>query len=256
MRLAPLVLAVVPACFPQNGGSPNPPQAPAQLGADLPSHEILSYNVEWRLITAGRARLEFTRQPGGDARASVHLESAGLVSTLYKVEDDYLVNLNSSLCAQTVQMTSREGPRHRETRITFDAAARRADYLERDRLKNTILLQHEIEIPPCVHDVLGALMFLRTLNLEPGQSTMAAVSDGKRSVMAKVEAQSREDIKTPEGTFHTICYEAYLFNNVLYRRPAHLHIWLTDDRRKLPVQVRVRMQFTIGTITLLLQKHE
>jgi len=99
-------------------------------------------------------------------------------------------------------------------------------------------------------------MYMRTLNLEPGQSAMAAVSDGKKSVLAKVEAQSREDIKTPEGVFHTICYEVYLFNNVLFRRPAHLHIWLTDDRRRLPVQLQVRMQFTIGTITLHLLKHE
>jgi len=256
MRLAPLLLAAVPACFPQNGGSPNPAQAAAPVGADLPAHEVLYYNVEWRLITAGRARVEFTRQAGGAARAAVQVESVGLVSTLYKVEDHYSVNLTPSLCAETVQMTAREGSRHRETSITFDGAAHRADYLERDRLKNTVLLQREIEIPTCVHDVLGGLMFLRTLNLEPGQSTMAAVSDGKRAVMAKVEAQSREDIKTPEGTFHTICYEAYLFNNVLYRRPAHLQIWLSDDRRKLPIQVRVRMQFTIGTITLLLQKHE
>jgi len=62
-----------------------------------------------------------------------------------------------------------------------------------------------------------------------------------------VEAQQREDVKTPEGVFHTIRYEAYLFDNVLYRRPAHLNIWLTDDRRKLPVEIRVRMQFAIGT---------
>jgi hypothetical protein len=47
-----------------------------------------------------------------------------------------------------------------------------------------------------------------------------------------------------------------VFNDVLYRRPAHLYIWLTDDRRKLPVRVQVRMQFTIGTITLLLEKVE
>jgi hypothetical protein len=153
-------------------------------------------------------------------------------------------------------MDSHEGSRERDTKIAFDAAAHRAAYLERDRLKNTTLLQQEIEIPPCVHDVVGGLLYLRTLNLEPGQSVMVPVSDGKRSVMAKVQAQSREEVKTPEGAFHTICYEAYLFNNVLYRRPAHLNIWLTDDRRRLPVQIRVRMQFTIGTITLQLRKHE
>jgi len=119
-----------------------------------------------------------------------------------------------------------------------------------------VLLAQDIEIPPCVHDVAGGLYFLRTLNLEPGHSVNVAVSDGKKSVMAKVEAQQREDVKTPEGVFHTIRYEAYLFDNVLYRRPAHLNIWLTDDRRKLPVEIRVRMQFAIGTIALLLEKHE
>jgi hypothetical protein len=97
---------------------------------------------------------------------------------------------------------------------------------------------------------------MRTLTLEPGQSTTIPVSDGKKFAMAKVEAQAREDVKTPEGVFHTIRYEIYLFNDVLYRRPAHVNMWLTDDRRKLPVEIRVRMQFTIGTITLLLEKHE
>jgi hypothetical protein len=253
MRLAALLLTVVLVLSPQAAVSPS--QRPGDPG-DLPAKETLYYNVEWRLITAGRAKVEWFRLPHADWQVNLRLESAGLVSTLYKIEDNYSAHLSPSLCAESVYMTSREGSRQRETRIGFDAAAHRASYLERDRLKNTTLLQHEIEIPSCVHDVVGGLLFLRTLNLEPGQSLVVPVSDGKRSVMAKVEAQSREEIKTPEGAFHTICYEAYLFNNVLYRRPAHLQIWLTDDRRKLPVQIRVRMPFTVGTITLLLQKHE
>ena len=119
-----------------------------------------------------------------------------------------------------------------------------------------MILAKETDTSGCVHDVVGGLYYLRTLSLEPGESAQVPVSDGKKSVMAKVEAQQREDIKTPEGTFHTIRYEIFLFDNVLYRRSAHLNVWLTDDRRKLPVQIRVRMQFTIGTITLQLEKHE
>ena len=72
--------------------------------------------------------------------------------------------------------------------------------------------------------------------------------------MARVEAQQREDVRTPAGTFKTVRYEVFLFNNVLYRRAAHVYVWLTDDARRLPVQVRVRMQFTIGTITMQLEK--
>lgn len=227
----------------------------AQTGP-LPPKETLYYNVEWRLITAGKAKVEWTALPRGGGHINLHLESVGLVSKLFKVEDDYAVNLGSGLCAESSQFTSQEGSRQRETRITYDGAAHKADYLERDRLKNAVLLQREIEIPACVHDVAGGMYFLRTLNLEPGQSTIVPVTDGKKSASAKVEAQGREDVKTPEGTFHTIRYEVYLFNDVLYHRPAHLNLWLTDDRRRLPVQIRVRMQITIGTITLQLEKHE
>ena len=224
----------------------------------LPSKETLYYNLEWRLITAGKARVELMARPQPRAgwQVNLHLESVGLVSKLFKVEDDYSALLNPSLCAESAQMTTHEGNRQRETKITFDAENKKASYLERDRIKNSTVLSHEIDIPACVHDVIGGLYFLRTLNLEPNQSTEVPVSDGKKSVMARVEAQQREDVKTPDGVFKTVRYELYLFNDVLYRRSGHLTVWLSDDRRKLPVQIRVRLQFTIGTITLQLAKHE
>lgn len=229
------------------------PQTPS-----LPSKETFFYDVEWRLITAGKARLEWNAlpQPRTGWEARLHLESVGLVSKLFKVEDDYVTTLNSALCAEAMQLTSYEGSRKRETKVTYDSESRRASYLERDQVKNTTVLAKEIEIPPCVHDVVGGLFYLRTLNVEPGQSVQMPLSDGKKSVNAKIEAQQREDIKTPAGTFKTVRYEIFLFNNVLYSRSAHLYAWLTDDRRKLPVRIRVRMPITVGTLTLQLEKYE
>jgi Protein of unknown function (DUF3108) len=227
--------------------------------SSLPAKETLHYNIEWRLFSAGKATVDLaaTPAPKPGMQATLRLESSGIVSKLFKVEDDYSAALNPNYCAQTLQMTTHEGNRLRETKVTFDSETKKASYLERDRAKNnaTVLAQ-EIDIPACVHDVLGGLFFIRTLALEPGQSTQIPVSDGKKSVMVKVEAQAREDVKTPEGSFKTIRYEVYLFNGVLYRRPAHLTLWVSDDRRKLPVQIRVRMTFTIGTILLQLEKHE
>ena len=196
-------------------------------------------------------------QPRPGYQVNLHLESSGIVSKLFKVEDDYSASMSPAYCAQSLQMTTQEGSRLRETKITFDAESKKATYLERDRAKNNAVVNsQETEIPACVHDVIGGLFFVRTLNLEPGQSTQIPVSDGKKSVMVKVEAQAREDVKTPEGTFKTVRYEVYLFNGVLYKRSAHVNVWVSDDRRKLPVQIRVRMTFTIGTINLQLEKHE
>jgi hypothetical protein len=104
--------------------------------------------------------------------------------------------------------------------------------------------------------VIGGLLFLRTLNLEPGHSIEVPVSDGKKSVSAKVEAQQREQIKVPAGSFKTVRYEIFLFDNVLYRRPAHLYVWLSDDARRVLVRLQVRLRFTIGTITFQLEKEE
>jgi hypothetical protein len=227
--------------------------------SSLPARETLYYTIDWRLFTAGKAKVELstTQQPRPGYQVNLHVESTGIVSKLFKVEDEYSAAMSPGYCAQSLQMNTQEGNRLRETKITFDAEAKKASYLERDRAKNNaIVLSQETEIPACVHDVIGGLFFIRTLNLEPGQSTQIPVSDGKKSVMVKVEAQAREDVKTPEGTFKTIRYEVYLFNGVLYKRAAHVNLWVSDDRRKLPVQIRVRMTFTIGTINLQLEKHE
>jgi hypothetical protein len=250
-----LVLAILlctPARSMQSGAAPVATPA-------LPAKETLSYAIQWRLIDAGKAKLSWeanphSARPGWDVK--LHLESTGLVSRLFKVDDNYSASLNQELCALNTQLKAQEGSRHRETQVTFDAGTRKASYLERDTDTHSVVLAKETEIPACVHDVVGGLYHLRTLNVEPGQSVQVPVSDGKKSVSARIEAQRRESVKTPTGTYPTIRYEIFLFNNALYRRPAHLYVWLTDDRRRLPVQIQVKLTFTIGTITFLLEKEE
>jgi hypothetical protein len=220
----------------------------------LPTSENLRYSIEWRLITAGKTHLAWTATGAGGFQANLQIESAGLVSKLFKVNDEYSSNLDAGLCAHSSLMKTNEGSRHRETRITFDAERKKASYLERDTVKNAVLASSEIDIPPCVCDIIGALYRMRTLNMEPGQAGQIPVSDGRKSVMVRVESQRREQVKTPAGSFKTIRYEAFLFNNVIYRRSGRVYVWLTEDARRLPVQIQVRLQLHIGTITLQLEK--
>src|SRR5215831_8198500 len=101
----------------------------AQAGqpqSTLPARETLAYTVEWRLITAGKVQLGWTVSPQADKagwQTKVHLESTGLVSKLFKVNDDYSSVMNENLCADSSLMNSQEGWRRRETRVTFDAAS-------------------------------------------------------------------------------------------------------------------------------------
>jgi hypothetical protein len=232
-----------------------PSQSPPADGPAASAGETLQYRVEWRLIHAGKVRLE-RRNSGGGYQARLQIQSAGLVSMLYRVDDLYLAQLNENLCAVSSLLTARESSRQREARVTYDSERGKASYLERDLRKNANVDALEIDIPACTHDIVGGLYSLRAMRIEAGGSAEIPMSDGKKSVTARVEAQRQETVTTPAGRFKTIRYEAFLFNNVLYRRGGTLQIWLTDDDRRLPVQVRLRLQFPIGAITLQLEKAE
>jgi hypothetical protein len=227
-------------------------------GDPVATHEELDYSVEWRLIPAGTAQIDWTATPHSAAAASelkMHLQSTGLVSRLFHVDDQYLALMNQHLCAQRTEMMAHEGSRNRETYVAFDPQLHLASHVEKDLNRNTTVTQ-EVEIPPCVHDVLGGLLLLRNMKLEPGTAAQIPVSDGKKFAQVRVESQRREDLVTPLGPRKTIRYEVFVFDNVLYKRSGHLHIWLTDDSRRLPVQLQVRLQFTIGTITFRLSKDD
>ncbi len=218
----------------------------------LPPSETLSYEVEWRLIHAGNAKLGWKAEPMGGWRANLSLESVGLVSRLYKVNNDYSSLFNDRLCIQNSLLKTNEGNKRTETTVTYGHS--KARYIERDLVKNQVADSHEIDIRGCEHDVVGALYRLRTMNVAVGHSVQIPISDGKKVIMGRVEAQQRENVRIEGIDYKTVRYEAHLFNGVLYRRSGRLFIWLTEDDRRLPVQIRVRLPFYIGTVTLQLNR--
>jgi len=213
--------------------------------------ERLSYTIEWRLIHAGNMVVDT-----GPTSDVLKLESAGMVSALYKVDDTYRVQFDSSFCAASSQMNSKEGSRHRETTVTFDRSRNRASLTEKDLIKNTIVSKTDVQTPNCAHEVITALKQLRRTKVDVGQSVQIPVTDGRKSAAVKVEAQERERVTTPAGAFNTVRYEVNLLNGVVYSRPGRVFVWLTDDERRLPVQFRLRMNFPLGTVTLELEKEE
>lgn len=247
MRAICLLLVISLVAQPQT----KPPSQSAQPAE--PQTETFSYAIEWRLIRAGSARLTWTGR-GNSHQGDLQLNSVGLVSKLYKVDDTYRVLLDGNLCGSSSYLKALEGKRQRETRVTYDPAQKKATYVERDLVNNSTVLQKEIPIPGCVYDIVAGLQKLRTLKLEPGQATDLPVSDGKKFANVRVEAQERETVTTPLGSHSAMRYEVFLFNGVILSRKARCFVWITEDARRLPIQIRVKMQFLIGTVNLQLEK--
>ncbi len=143
-------------------------------GGSRAAHETFDYSVEWRLINAGKAHLEWDAAPSGPASISptagdvkLHVESAGLVSRVFLVNDEYTAAMKSGFCAESTLIQAQEGGRHKETRVTYDDVAHKAFYVEKDLIKNTTATQ-DVAIPNCVHDLIGGLIVLRFLHWDSG----------------------------------------------------------------------------------------
>ena len=129
---------------------------PSQM-VSLPGKESLSYQIEWRLFNAGRAKIDLSTLAGPRAghEIKLRLESTGIVSKLFKVEDEYTSNLAAGYCAASAQMQIHEGSRLREANVTFDPETKRASYLERDKTKNNAVILSKVAASPA--DYVGLL---------------------------------------------------------------------------------------------------
>lgn len=224
----------------------------SSLACAASAAEKLDYEIEWHLIRAGTAHLEVQRD-ANSWKADLHLESAGTISRLYRVLDNYQVMTDGKTCPISSSLDAQEGKKHYITRLSFDNARHKVIYNSQDLVKN-VNTQKELDVQPCTREIISALATLRTLNLEPGKSGTLAITDGKKFANARIEAQAKETISVGGKQYTTVRYEAFLFDNVIYKRKGRLLIWVSEDAEHLPVQMRFQMGFPVGNILVQLER--
>ncbi len=127
-----------------------------------------------------------------------------------------------------------EGKRVRDDLIEFDYARKVAT---RDG--------KPIPIEDSTLDSLSSVYYIRLLDLDrPDPIQLTVVS--KRMFPLSVVVQGRETLKTPAGTFKTIRIEPRSESDGLIGKGRNLILWLTDDERKMPVQLKSKLK--VGTL--------
>jgi hypothetical protein len=233
-----------------------PGQQPPSASGAFPFNEKLTYSVEWRLVNAGSATIQMMRDNATHGwNFNLKIESAGLVNRLYRVSDTYKTATGDHFCGTSADLDAQEGKRHNISTLRFDTSRHKVLFEERDLVRNNSE-KKELDVPACTYEIVGALTALRASAPAPGKSVMLAITDGKKFANARIDAQAKENIAVNGKTYSTVRYEAYLFDNVLYKRKGRLLFWLTDDAEHVPVQFRLILGFPIGSVTVQLDKHE
>ena len=240
-----LILLVAFACLPgyHNALSQNRPKTALKLG------EKLRYSVRWRLIPAGEAELVL----GSDAQSSqwkvtAKANSVGYVTNLYKVEDEYSsVFNNSTFCSSEIKKTINQGDRHREISLQFDQQHQKAILRDKNLANGAEPKQEQFNIPICVHDILSALYYSRTVQLEEGKQFEFSLNDGSPTRRITAEVQAIEEVQTEIGKFLAFRVEPDVFDGNLFKGKGRLFVWFSNDANRIPVQLKA--QTSLGTIT-------
>jgi hypothetical protein len=261
-------VSVSAAAFAQKEGVPPaqaPPVTPPMPGYSFPQHETLTFTVDWRVFTAGKAVFQLDQQ-GGLMHVTASADTVGATNMIYQVIDRFQSSFNPQTgCSAGFSKQTQEGRRNIASDLVFTPGAQappltpeRAANLgtqaltERNLVKKTTKTQQG-QIPACSIDSLSGIFYVGSQNLTLGQDFKLPLADAMRTVGVTVKVETKEDVKTPAGTFSTIRVQPTADAGVVKNRGT-ITIWYTDDARHMPVQIRAKMLW--GTITFHLQSVE
>jgi hypothetical protein len=218
-----------------------------QSALAFPIPERLEFEISYSGITAGRAVQEVTLE-GNEVRVVSTAKSADWLKVFFPVDDrieSVLINGAPPLFIGVPRLY-RERISEGWTRFEKDAVFDR-EVLEvntNDFLKKTETTQ---KITRRTYDTLSSFFYFRTVALQVGTSSFIDIFDCKKLWNTEVRVLRREQLKTPLGTFNTVVIKPLLKSEGIFARTGDMHIWLTDDDRRIPVQMKTKVR--IGSIT-------
>lgn len=231
---------------------PIPTLLPPIPGYAFPAKQTLTFTVDWRVFTGGTAVFHLEQQ-GDQLKVSATADTAGAVNMLFPVSDRFQSSLDTKTgCSEGFWKQTQEGRRKISSDLTFDPASGKQTQVERNLVKGTSKTITS-SIPACVTDSLSAIFYAASQRLSVGQDVGFPLADAMRTVTVTMKVETKEEIKTPAGTFQTVRVQPTAEDGVVKNR-GNIWVWYTDDARHMPVQIRARLFW--GTITFHLQSVE
>ncbi len=221
-----------------------------QVAFAFPIPERLEYEISYSGITAGRAVQEVTKV-GDEIHIVSTAKSADWLKLFFPVDDriESILVKGAPPFSIGVPRLYRERIHEGWTRFEKDAVFD-CDLLEvntKDYLKKS---DSTHKITRRTYDSLSSFFYFRTVALQVGTSSFIDIYDCKRLWSTEVQVLRREQIKTQLGTFNTLVIKPLMKSEGIFARTGDMFIWLTDDDRRLPVQMKSKVK--IGSITVTL----
>lgn len=211
--------------------------------------EDLEYTIRWQFIKVGSAIMQIKDIQTIAGRKCFHIytaaRSAPFFDVIYKVRNvnESWIDIES-LCSLKFFSSINEGKVIKTETLIFDQPNGTYEIIEKKK---------KGEVPPFVQDVLSALYYLRTMDLEVGRTYEMDSHSGDTSWPLIAKIVKKQTIKVPAGKFDCLVVEPAIREGAgIFQAKGKLWVWITDDERKIPVKMSSKIP--IGSIIALLKK--
>jgi hypothetical protein len=181
--------------------------------------------------------------------------SEGFFTRLFNLKFHQHVESTVDPVSLTVRKTVKldeQGKRVRTSEATFDQTTGKVVWTERDP-NNPARPARVVsaDFTGTVQDVVSAIYYLRTQDLEVGHSFELPISDSGRVFRIPVRVVEKKRVKTVLGKVMAVHLEPELFGERgMVNTKGQFSLWLTDDPRHLPVSAQLKGEWGTFDITL------
>ncbi len=223
-----------------------------QARAGQQSEKTFTYYLYWSGIRAGTAIMKYKSTPEG-VTISTHATSTSFISFFYKVDDRAHSILYPDGYPKYYSLKIHEGRTRKEKSAHFERIKEGASQkiIYKDVLKGETT---EFYPEKPVYGPLSGFYELTKRALIVGESNYIDVFDSKKFLNTEVKVLRKEKINVRAGEFDTIVVSPLLKTEGIFLKKGAMHIWLTDDKEKIPVLFKSKVK--IGSFTAKLAKIE
>jgi hypothetical protein len=205
--------------------------------------EKLTFSLKWYFIPAGKAVLEVLPIEIISGIKSYHfaltVKTNRFFDTVYKIRDRIDSYTDLDMTHSILYKKRHAGENHkRDVIVNFNWEKNEAQYSNFGRKRKPVSLL------PGSFDPLSIFYYSRICDFKEKFNLQRPVTDGKKCVIGSGKITKRETIELKNGKYDTYLLEPDLKDlSGVFRKSknATIKIWLTADKRKIPVRIKSKV---------------
>jgi len=207
--------------------------------------ESLKYSADFNLIRVGQAELYVIGLEKINELETYHVtfraNTTGLADQIFKIRDQIDIWMDKKdFFTHRLIKDINEGSYSNKVDVKFD-------YNKSIALANA----KEIAIDFMARDSFSMFYYLRTIPLKKNEVMSFSSYEGRRIVHYNLQMTGTEIVSTNFGTFKCKVIRPYREGKNLFKNQGDMQIWISDDSKRLPVKIQIKMKY--GSMTLLLK---